>query len=210
MTVLTTGLLCGAVAPAAADDRIALSADGTVWADRLIEPLFDPSVVWVPGDTRTASFWVRNQAQSNASLTATVRSEDGDDLMSSRQVTLRARSGGPWVTLRNGTPSGGLTSVSIKPGSAVRVDVQAALDPAASNASQASSLDLGFDVRLAEAVDETANDTDGSDDESGSAGWLPDTGSGTPLILVWMAGIAMAVGAALAAAGRREKESEDV
>lgn len=229
VTLLMTGLLWGAVAPASAADEIGLSRDGEHWADTLTEPLFDSDTLWVPGDSRTVSFHVRNQAESNAWLTTTVRTDDRDNLMANDHVVLRARTGGRWFTLRNGEPSQELTAASIRPGAPVKVEIEATFDPRSSNASQADSLSLMFEVRLTDAAAgsdqgpgtdgsddgppdvKDPSETDQSDDETGgSPGWLPGTGGGTAVTVLWMAGILMAVGAALAVAGRRGKEREDV
>lgn len=175
-TALALGLAFAGIAPAAADDGIGLSTDGTQWADTISEPLFEQDAVWVPGDKRTVSFHVRNQESSDAELTASVRSDDTDRLLGADHLRLRARVDGRWFVLRNGVSSPELTAASISPGSAVRVDLEAAFDPASSNASQAASLDFVIEVRLAEAVEstdpepggETPTDrpTDNSDDSA--------------------------------------------
>jgi LPXTG-motif cell wall-anchored protein len=211
VTLLTTGLLLATLAPASADDQMGLSRDGKQWTDTLTEPLFDSESLWVPGDSSTVSFYVRNQAGTGASLTISVRTNSGHEVLADDNIVLRARSGGRWITLRNGRPSLELTDASIRTGAAVKVDVQAAFDVESSNAFQAERLDLTFEVRLADAVvgaDAAPESTASHDDSAGFAGWLPDTGSSTPVILIWMAGIAMAAGAALAVAGRRDREHE--
>lgn len=218
VTLLFAGLLTGVAAPASAADEIGLSLDGERWADRLTQPLFDQDTLWVPGDSRTVSFYVRNQAGSDASLTASVRSSDQDGLMKNDHIALRARAGGRWFALRNGKPSQQLTEAVITPGTPVKIEVEAAFDPNSSNRSQTESVRLMFEVRLTDAAGsdvpqdgENPVAGDGSDEESeGLAGFLPDTGSGIPVILMLMAGIATAVGATVVVAGRRERESDHV
>lgn len=227
-TLLTAAMVLAAVAPASADDKIGLSPDGEQWVDSLSQPLFDSDTVWVPGDSRTVSFYVRNQATTNATLTASVRTRDGDDLVADHHIVLRARVGDRWFALRNGKPSPALTDASIRPGAPVRVDIEAGFDPTSSNASQTDTLRLMFEVTLTDAaagpdpapgenvpgdvptdVDGTGDPSDVHDDAGGFAGWLPDTGAETPVILIWMAGTAIVVGAAVAVAGRRKGERED-
>ncbi|WP_313407750.1 LPXTG cell wall anchor domain-containing protein [Aeromicrobium sp.] len=239
-TVLALGLVLVGVTPASAADQIGLSLDGTHWADTLEDSLFDPDVVWVPGDSHTVSFYVRNQADTNAVLSAAVLSGDGDHLLAGKHVSLRARAGGQWFPLVNGHPSPELTAASITPGEQVRVDVEAAFDPASSNASQSAALDVMLRVRLADAAasidpepggstptdpptdrpteptpsddpsdsDGIHDSDDGRDRTEGGADHLPSTGSETPVILIWMAVLAITAGAAFLAAGRREREHE--
>ncbi|MBC9225303.1 hypothetical protein GL325_03090 [Aeromicrobium sp. 636] len=208
---VSAALILSAVAPAAAADEIGVSRDGRRWSATLTEPLFDPGTRWVPGDTRTVSFYVRNQALTHARLVATVRSDDGDDLWAGGDVTMRARVQGKWFTLRNGRPSGELTQESLRPSSAVRVDVRAKLEPASTNVSQASRLNLTLGLRLTDADEGVAGASAEAGDggESGrSDGWLSRTGASTPAILIWLAAAATAVGAAFMAAGRREGDDE--
>lgn len=224
-TVIALGLVLVGISPASAADEIGLSLDGTHWVDTLEDPLLDPGVTWVPGDSTTVSFYVRNQADTAAVLSAAVLTDDGDRLLSDRHVSLRARAGGRWFPLVNGHDSPALTAASISPDGKVRVDVEAAFDPASSNASQSAALDLMLRVRLADAVEDMnpvpvdPTPTDGSEkpndaDEERDAppagtDHLPRTGSDTPAILIWTALLAMTAGAAFVAAGRREREDDD-
>lgn len=222
--VLALGLVLVGIAPAFAADQIGLSRDGAHWADTLEDPLFDPHVVWVPGDSRTVSFYVRNQADTNAVLSATVLTADGDQLLAGRHLSLRARAGGQWFPLVNGHASPELTAASISPGQQVRVDLEAAFDPASSNASQTAAVDLMLRIRLSDAVSGPGPEPIGTmptprptpdsprdrpDRPPVGAGQLPDTGSNSPAILMWTALLAVTAGVAFIAAGRREREDED-
>lgn len=212
-------LLLTSASPASAADEIGLSLDGTHWGDSVVEPLFDADAVWVPGDTRTVPFFVRNHAETGAELTVDVTADDHDRLWADDHLALRARVEGRWVELRNGVPSAELTAASIGSGEHVRVDLQAAFDPGSGNASQDKALHLVLTVHLAGAIDDVEGPKDGGpndggpdgrsdDDPNDHAGWLPSTGSETPMMLMWLAGSAIVVGAALVAAGRREREDE--
>lgn len=214
VTLLMTGLLGAAVAPASATDEIGLSHDGVRWSDTLTEPLFDPDTVWVPGDSRTVSFYVRNQADSNATLTTTVRTGDRDNLLADDHVTLRARAGGRWIPLRNGSPSSELTDASIRPGAPVKVEVEASFAARSTNVSQSQSVRLVFEVRLTDATARQPDDRDDADDaddaDDDRPGWLPKTGAGAVVTLLWLGGILVMLGAVLAFAGRRKREQDHV
>lgn len=202
------------VTAAHATDGIGISDDGVTFSAGLDRPLFDPAVRWVPGDSRTKSFFVRNQGPSGASMTIEARSADKDELLADDDIDLRARAdGGGWVVLRNGIASTRLTDEAIEQGGVVRVDVNAVFDPASTNQSQVKRLALDFRVQLADArgtAGEPGDDHDGGTDvgdpstPQGASG-LPDTGATAPQWLV-------AVGAALALSGitllarRREDE----
>lgn len=206
----TVTLLAPAGAHAA--DEIGISRDGTSWSSNLDEPLFDPGLRWVPGDTRTSSFFVRNQGPSGSAITIEVRSLDSDELLADDDIHLRARAAeGAWVGLRNGVTSTRLTEETIEQGAAVRVDVNATFDQASTNQSQVRRLAIAFRVVLADAA---AEDPDGGSDGVPPAPWtddvqgdLPDTGSAT---MRWMlaGGLGLVlVGVLLAARLREDREA---
>ncbi len=200
-----------------AADEIGLSADGSSWSAGLDDPLFDPDVRWVPGDSRTASFFVRNQGPSGAAMTIEARSADRDQLIADDDIDLRARAdGGEWVDLRNGVASRRLTDRAITRGGVVRVDVNAVFDPASTNQSQVKRLALDFSVALADAAGSGGGaDADGgADGDGGGPGSgdtpaaLPDTGAGTTrtVVLVALAAVVGGIGA-LGVPGRKEKRT---
>jgi LPXTG-motif cell wall-anchored protein len=162
---LTATTLLGASVAYAADE-IGLSDDGVTWSSGLDAPLFDPDVRWVPGDSRTESFFVRNEGPSGASLTIVARSADEDDLLSDDHIDLRARAdGGAWVELRNGVASTRLNEREIEQDGVVEVDVNATFDPTSTNRSQVRRLALDLRVRLADAAG-----TDGESDADADGG----------------------------------------
>lgn len=205
VTLLMSGLLAATAAPAWADE-VGLSHDGERWGDTLVEPLFDADTIWVPGDSRTVSFYVRHDADTDAVLTATVRSDDSDDLLADAHIALRARAGDAWFRLSNGEPSPELTEASIRAGAPVKVEVQAAFDPRSSNASQADSLSLEFEITMTEAL----TDRPGDRPDDPPPGWLPPTGADVSATWLWAAGLLVVMGTALMIAGRREKERDNV
>lgn len=198
-------LLAATAPPAVAADEVGLSLDGETWHASLTEPLFDPDVAWVPGDSRTVSFLVRNQATTDASVRVTVRAPDRDDLLADDHLLLHARAGGAWVPLRNGQPSDRLTA-ALERADTVRVDLRATFDPRSTNASQTSVLAPEIEITLAEAVTGRPGDDAPGPEHSG---WLPDTGSGTPARLAWLAGGLVAAGALLLRTATRRREGMD-
>lgn len=184
MTILLLGS-----ASAHAADEIGLSRDGVSWASTLPGGLFDDAFRWVPGDSETESFYVRNQGPSNAFLTIEVRSADTDELLSNDDIALRVRvDNGPWVDLENGDRGESLTQQSIDRTDAVQVDVNATFDPASTNQSQTKNLALSFVVTLADSR-QGGGDSDND--------LLPDTGAQISGWLVIAAGVMLAVGAGL-------------
>lgn len=168
--VVTASLLGASVAYASGE--IGLSEDGASWSSGLDGPLFDPDARWVPGDSRTETFYVRNQGPTGASMTIEARSTDEDDLLADDEIDLRARAdGGAWVDLRNGAASTELNDDAIEQDGVVRVDVNASFDPASSNRSQTARVALDFRVHLADAVG-----SDGESDADAEGG--ADAGSG--------------------------------
>jgi LPXTG-motif cell wall-anchored protein len=171
-----------------ASDRagvVAVSADAVHWSSSLTTPLFDPEVRWVPGDRRTASFFVRNGGPTPASLRLDVRSTAGD-LVHTGDVTFSARTGGgAWVPLARDRDSAVLSVAPLPVGADAQVDVRATFDPASTNRSQHSSAELWFVVRLTDTKAEPV-----------SSGPLPATGAPAlaPVILTAAAVIGIGLG----------------
>lgn len=201
-------LLTLPIPPAAhAADEIGLSNDGVTWSDSLPAPLFDPAFRWVPGDSQTASFYVRNQGPSSSLMTIEARSADTDELIENDDIRLQARAaGGEWVDLDNGVASESLTSQSIAQGGVVQIDVNATLDPASTNQSQTKRLALTFAVTLADALEDGQ---DGGDSDE-TWGLLPTTGALVSQHWLWIGAILVASGFIVATRSRREDEAVGV
>jgi len=168
--VLAGGLLflvaLGVAPPATAvdGDAVALSADGRRWGSELSAPLFDPAVRWVPGDSRTASFWVRNDGGDTGRLVITAQLVEPDGPLNGT-VALRLRTAGTSVDLTPGRP----TAVgTLRAGARTRAEVEAVFDPASSNVTQSERLRFAFDVTLS------------GDGPAATAGTSPGTSSGAP------------------------------
>lgn len=185
---------------AQAADEIGVSRDGVTWSSSLPGGLFDSISLWVPGDSETEAFYVRNQGPSNAFLTIEARSADTDELLSNHDIALRVRvDAGPWVDLVNGEPSESLSQQSIGQGDSVQVDVSATFDPASTNESQGKELALSFSVTLADSLE----GDDGDDGDDG--GLLPGTGAQLSAWLLVLAGVMLVVGSRLARRGQEAR-----
>lgn len=189
-------VLIGSTARAA--DEIGLSNDGVTWSSSLPAPLFDPDFRWVPGDSETATFYVRNQGPSGSQMVIQARSSDTDELLANEDIDLQARVvGEEWVPLRNGVPSRPLTERSIGQGAVVQIEVNATFDPASTNQSQLSLLPLSFSVTLTDAL-EGPGTGDRSDDHLSAGGLLPETGAARLLLALTAVGaVSLVLGSAL-------------
>lgn len=143
--------LVGFGAPASAASQLELSADGVHWAATLPGPLFNSAFRWVPGDSETASFFVRNHTGANAVLNLSMLATQGGALAASG-VTVQARAdSGAWVGAAVPGNQVALLSNAPMPGKAVRkIDVRVTFPygTAADNASQDRKLGLNFNVTL--------------------------------------------------------------
>lgn len=198
-------------APAtAATEPVQLSNDGRTWAADLPRPLFDPEVRWVPGDSREATFWVRDAGESRGALTVSADILDTDGLVAEGAMSLRLRRGdGRWQEVRPGdrAPLGWLER-----GGQDRIGVIATYAPASGNDTMDRSLTFSLDVRLT-GEDATGPggamppDGDGDGDAAGDGGLLPDTGSPVTWWLIALASLLIGGGTALVLRSRRKGRS---
>lgn len=184
---------------AAADDAgpVAVSGDAVHWSDGLTEPLFDPDVRWVPGDLRTASFYVRNGGTTAATIQLRVRAVD-DALLRTGDIRFAARAdGGTWAALGQDDAASLLRVAPLPVADHSTIEIRAEFDPRSGNQSQRATADLWFDVRLSQAL------VEGDADPEGGIGWLPDTGAPVlaPLALTGAGLLGLGVGLA-----RRRRE----
>ncbi|VXB39964.1 hypothetical protein [Aeromicrobium sp. 9AM] len=196
--VALTVLVIGAASPAAADTEIGLSVDGATWAPTLTAPLFDPDLRWVPGDTRSATFYVRNQSDDVATLSVDVLGTALHTLLDTGDLRISARGDGiDWrATSRPGTHRL-VSDVAVPAGASTPIDVTVALAPGSSNESMRRQLDLRFRLSLTQ---RSAVGPDG--------GGLPDTGAPGAWDLVL--GIALVAGGIIATSRRPEREDAHV
>ena len=209
-------LLASFTAPSAAhaDEVIGLSWDQKNWSSKLAGSLFDPAVRWVPGDVRTAAFHVRNQAGDGATVAIAVESTDRDRLLRDDDINLEARvRGTDWVELERTGERFRINESVLRAGETTRVQVRATFDPAATNQSQRSELQMRFRVVLSDAdaapggIGAGPDGTDDAErDDTVTGGVLPNTGAPQVGWLILLAGLMLGVG--LAMLRRREEESD--
>jgi LPXTG-motif cell wall-anchored protein len=201
---MTTVLVASSVSAARAADELGLSADGVHWSLSLSQPLFDSSQLWVPGDSETARFYVRNQGGTPADLTIDILGSTTSDLFDTGDLHVTAVGGGAtWVTVSERGEHRLLTRPDLADGAAVPIDVTVALDADSTNVSQFRSAQLDFRVTLAEVV----ADGTGTDDDGSGGSPLPGTGStASPWILPIGA---MLLGLGLALVSRRRSERSE-
>jgi len=213
--VTTAGLGCVVVpaaeaAPAPSTGLIGLSADGVSWGTSLSAPLFDPRVRWVPGDTRTAVFWVRNQAPSSGDVSVRFSPTVTLSGVDAQALRVRARAGDrAWTDVVGPAGQDLLDGDGLPAGQSTPVALQVQMRSDAPNTSMVLSTGLDLDVMVRDAL---ASDgaADGPVVADGAAGQLPQTGS---LLPAWAAPIAgglvlTGAGLLLVAARRRRTDSD--
>ncbi len=159
---------------ASAADEMGLSRDGVTYAPTLEGTLFDDGMTWVPGDTETATFFVRNQGKAAAQLTIDLLGASMTALLDSGDLTVTASAGGQTGTLASAAEQRLLTVQGIVDQQVVPVTITIAFDPASTNDTQLLASDVGFRVNL----QQTGPLDGGSGSNDGGVGQVPDSGSG--------------------------------
>ncbi|WP_369373556.1 hypothetical protein AB1046_06530 [Promicromonospora sp. Populi] len=182
-----------AAVPAVSGDELVLSVDGRTWAPTVTTPLFDPSLVWVPGDVETGTLYARNASGEQARAVVTVL-VDGDAALV-EQVRVRTRLGSAaWTD--------GLRSdvADLTPGEVLPIGLEVAFDPAATNASQQQTARIDVVVTLS-----AAGPDEGGSADPGAAGpgSLPRTGANLLLPALVAAGAVLLGSVLLGRRGRR-------
>ena len=127
--------------------KVAVSRDGHHWHRNLTRPLFDSAMVWVPGDTVTRSFYVKNRGGRRARLSVLLTVDDQRSLMRAGDLRFFVRSGARWV--RVSRPRGQwLFRVKLRPGGVKRVWVRVQLHPRAGNSTMRQREPFNLRVRL--------------------------------------------------------------
>lgn len=203
LLIVAAAALLGLGLPAAsAAGELGLSPDGVTWGDTLPGPLFDPSFRWVPGDSETASFWVRNQSTDDGVLYVTMLTGPVETLIDTGDLTVSAKvDAGAYVGADTAGEHRLVNQVAVAPGEKRKVTVKVDFDPSSSNVSENQQLDLNFRVSLVQDVtavqppDNGGNGNGtGNGNGNGNGGDLPGTGS---TVEPWM----LLVGASLVGAG---------
>lgn len=203
---LTAILFCLAASAAQASDEFHVSWDGDVWSEQLSEPLFEPTVRWVPGDFEVEVFYVRNQAEGGATLTIAVTAVDRDHLMVYEDIRLSARlASGDWVDLEHTEENFRLNNDELPAGEVSKVEVRAYFDSNSPNRSQNKELALNFRVILSDAQVAIENPEAPRADDEESTGPLPQTGTSGLHWFILAAGTAIGVGMAVLGIRKREE-----
>lgn len=210
-TVVTAAVLAvGAAAAPANANEIGLSEDGVTWTDSLVEPIFEPDFVFVPGDVEVRSFKARNDGPSDGVLTVDVIASDPDDLLANDDFVVEAQVGaGPWVNVEPGSTRA-RTELKIAQGGQTDIRIRATFVPE----STSELTVIPFRVRLTMSedgdvggVDNGGGDGNGGGDVGGvDNGALPDTGSPIDMMFLWIAAGLVGAGLALVLPRRRRRE----
>lgn len=210
--VLALALALVLPAPAHAADPAPSNALGLSWTQdgpwtaNLVDPLFSSTDRWVPGDVETAGFWARNLSDDATEFRVRVIPH-ATELATTGDLDLQVRAdGSAWDPLGQSWSS----PITLPAGDRTHVEIKAALPAASTNASQ--GLAYSFDVRahLTSTGPDAAAPGDVHRDDETPGGWLPHTGAGAVVTVLWIAGILLALGVVLAFVGRREREPEHV
>lgn len=153
LVVLLTTLTLGAalVGPSEAAPRrwsmVAVSHDGHHWQRNLTGPLFDSRMVWVPGDTATRSFYVKNRGEGQARLSVRLAMDDRDTLVRAGDLRFFVKTRQRWVRIAR--PRGRwMFNVRLRPGGVKRVWVRVRLHPQAGNSTMRRQQPFNLRVRL--------------------------------------------------------------
>lgn len=215
-------LLSLTAAPAHAAGEIGLSPDGKKWSNKLAAPLFDSTVRWVPGDERTATFYVRNQSSSDALLDLVIEGSTVDDLMRTGDLTVTAQGGdSPWRAARAVGPQTMVQSQPLPPGTTNKMTITVAFAESSPNLSKRLAFDFNLRLSLTENTsgivlppgqngskpgNGQGNGPGNGNGNSGLQSLLPGTGN---IIHGWWValGLALTGGGAVLVARRRKEEN---
>lgn len=188
-------LSVGYAVPASAADEVLVSNTGADFSRNLSQPLFDPALRWVPGDVRSATFFVKNNGDDPAALTLSVLDDEAGRLLESGALDLRVSSGRTrWSTDPTSAGRGRKSRTVLGRGGSLPVTVRVAFNPRAANPTQALTSELRIRIGLTQTgrygVDpgtspgDTTNGTDRDPRAATPGGLLP--GTGAPAGLSWL------------------------
>ncbi len=207
MWLAAAGVFALTASPAVAEGELQLSRDGTTWTTDLSDPLFDSTVRWVPGDTRSSSFYVRNVTSQQGRLAVDILDTTTTELIDTGDVSVDAQgAGGAWTAVTEAGTHRLLSDGVVPGGETRRIDVTVSFAATSGNNSQVKTLPLHLRVQLVEHVESTGPD-DGDSDDGGSddhGGFLPDTGAPA-----WWIGLTSAALMLAGAMVRRQSRSEE-
>ncbi len=203
-------------APATAAGELGVSQDGTTWAPTFSGPLFDNAIHWVPGDSRTATFFIRNQSTDTAGLAITMLGDHVGSLMDSGDITVSATGGGG-VSVPTSDLGDQLLLIAsdINGGEVVPIHVTVDFNENSPNDTQLLSTDLKFKVTLTQSSEtnpDNPGDGNGTNGDgngtNGSSSPLPDTGAGQLTWIVALGSILLGTGVAIVSRHRNNEQGE--
>ena len=206
LVVAATVLLGLGVPAASAAGELGISPDGVTWGDALPGPLFDPSFSWVPGDSETRTFYVRNQSSDDAVLNVTLLTGPVETLIDTGDLKVSARVGnGAFTSASTAGPHRLVNQVSVAPDEVRQVSVKVDFDPASTNESQQLRLDLQFNVVLTQDITavQPPSNPGGNGNGNGGHGNLPGTGTVVTPFMLLLAALLIAAGLGFIGFGRR-------
>jgi len=191
--------LFSSAAPAAAAGELGISSDGVTFTPTFHGPLFDSDVRWVPGDTRSATFYVRNEGGTPARMSVDVLGDHVGDLLDSGDVTITASASSSSGSTTSGVERRLVALPQVAANEIVPVTVRVDFDFSSPNTTQLRSTDLRFRVNLSQTSAEV-----GGDDGNGP---LPDTGAPTLWTLA-LGAVLLGTGVAIVSRRRQTHQGE--
>ncbi len=207
--------LCGWSAPALAAGELGLGTDGVHFASTLPAPLFDPAFRWVPGDSETATFYVRNQAKNAGALDITMLAPAVHDLIDSGDLTVSAKfENKPFVSVTTAGAHTLVDSVTVPPKGIRKITIRVDFKPTSPNATQDKVLDLRFKVTLSQRGADVSGPQTGGGNGHGNGGVsapgsLPSTGNDVSPLTIILGALLCAAGAGLALFGQRREARKE-
>lgn len=203
-------------ATANAAGELGLSVDGVTWSPGLSVDLFDSNVLWVPGDSRTGTFYARNQATTAGMMSVEIVGGPVQDLLASGdlRVTARTSSGGGASTTALPGTTRVLSDVVMPAGSDERVTIQIDFDPASDNPTQRQKFEFDVRVTLTEIAGNAPGNPPGHVSDS-PPGNLPGTNTPWPITgarvgaTLLAAALVLGFGTLLQRVTRRREEGAD-
>lgn len=147
LIIAMLGMTIVIATPTKDSSGISLSDDGTNWGSSLSRPLFDETIRWVPGDVRTADFYIRSDAPVATKLDVELFSHAKHARMG-RDVQLEARVGDAEWQPANSFGNALLTVQPMAPRSKVRIEVRASFAGRSTNRPERLQLEIRLQISL--------------------------------------------------------------
>lgn len=221
MIAISTAIALLAPSAALAAGAILLSSDGVSFAPTYSGVLFNGIAKFVPGDTQSEVFYVRNGGPDDGYLRLTLRDVTGSPVLINGLSVSTSVPGGPGadVELSKSQPCWVLNEgIFVAAGATVAVTASLTFDPASGNTTQNGSANFNLGVNLTDtAVVLPPTNCGGSgplvpgtlDSGGSTTGELSYTGTEVPVMLISVAAFVIGVGLYLVVAARRRKRGAD-